>query len=98
MKPDGIDMTPLAQYQIAIRAGCSSRFHQDEVMRTKPGLRQDSKTPRKNRAAMNGLKLVQEPMAVKTTPQRTRLTVMYLPVGNRCIRMFVGYCATRYPM
>lgn len=67
-------------------------------MRTKPGFKQDSKTPRKNRPTARVENLVAEPVAARVAPHRTKLTAMYLPVGNFCIKRLVGYCAIRYPM
>ena len=66
--PEGAPIRPLAQYQIPIRAACSSRFHQDEVIRANPGLRHDSKTPRKKRAIASVDKFLAEAVAASTTP------------------------------
>jgi hypothetical protein len=111
IRPEGAPIKPLAQYQRPIRAACSSRFHQDEVIKTKPGLRQDSNIPRKKRAAASELKVLAEPVAARVAPisqldhralnregdipQRTKLMVRYFPIGYRCMRRLVGYWATR---
>jgi hypothetical protein len=91
-------MSPFAQYQSATRAVCSSLFHQDDVIRTKPGFKQDSKTPRKNRPVASVAKLVADPVAARVTPHKMKLIARYFPVGNFCIKMLVGYWAIKYPM
>jgi hypothetical protein len=96
--PLGAPNNPLALYQRATREDCSSLFHQDEVIKTNPGFKQDSKTPRKNLPVASVAKLVADPVAASVIPHSIKLTAMYFPVGNRCIRMLVGYWATRYPM
>jgi hypothetical protein len=96
--PLGAPINPLAQYQRATRALCSSLFHQDEVISTNPGFKQDSKTPRKNRPTASVAKLVAEPVAASVAPQRMKLIARYFPVGNFCIRILVGYCAIKYPI
>ena len=68
MRPEGAPIKPLAQYQSPIRAVCSSRFHQDDVIKTKPGLRHDSNIPRKKRAAARVLNFVAEPVAASVAP------------------------------
>lgn len=67
--PADREARPFAMYQRPIRAACSSRFYQDEEIRTNPGLRHDSKTPRKNRAAAKQRKSVALPVAANTTPE-----------------------------
>ena len=96
--PLGAPINPFAQYQRATRADCSSLFHHDEVIRTKPGFKHDSKTPRKNRPIASVAKLVADPVAASVAPHSMKLIAMYFPVGNLCIKMFVGYWATRYPI
>lgn len=96
--PLGAPINPLAQYQRATREVCSSLFHQEDVIRTKPGFKQDSKTPRKNLPVASVAKLVADPVAASVTPQRMKLIARYFPVGNFCIKMLVGYWAMRYPM
>jgi hypothetical protein len=68
--PAGTDASPLALYQRPMRAACSSLFHHDEEIRTKPGLRQDSKTPKKNRAGARVAKLLALPVAASVIPLR----------------------------
>ena len=96
--PLGAPNNPLAQYHRATREDCSSLFHQDDVIKTNPGFKHDSKTPRKNLPVASVAKLVADPVAASVIPHRTKLIAMYFPVGNLCIRMFVGYWAMRYPM
>jgi hypothetical protein len=66
--PAGIEASPFALYQRPIREACSSRFHQEDEIKTKPGFKHDSKTPKKNRAAANEEKFVALPVAARTTP------------------------------
>jgi hypothetical protein len=98
MYPLGAPIKPFAQYQRATRAVCSSLFHQDKVIRTKPGVKQDSKTPRKNRPTASVENLVADLVAARVAPHRMKLTARYFPVGNFCIKRFVGYWAIKYPM
>lgn len=67
-KPDGAPMIPLAEYHIPTLAVCSSLFHHEEVIRTKPGFKQDSKIPIKNRAAARVEKFVADADAASVTP------------------------------
>ena len=89
--PLGAPISPLAQYHNATRELCSSLFHQDEVIKTKPGFKQDSKIPRKNRPTASVENLVADPVAARVAPQSIKLIARYLPVGNFCIKMLVGY-------
>jgi hypothetical protein len=67
-------------------------------MRTKPGFKHDSKTPKKNRPVASVAKLVAEPVAARVIPHKMKLIARYFPVGNFCINKFVGYWATKYPI
>ena len=66
--PDGAPIKPLALYHNPTRNGCSSRFHQEDVIKTNPGLRADSKIPRRNRTAAREPKDVHAPVTVKVVP------------------------------
>jgi hypothetical protein len=79
--PDGTPASPLALYQRPILAVCSSRFHHDEEMRTKPGFRHDSNTPKKNRAAAKVENFVALPVAANTAPARASSLEMKLKIS-----------------
>jgi len=66
--PEGAPNRPLAQYQSPILAVCSSRFHQDDVIKTNPGFKHDSKTPRKKRATARVAKLVAPALHASVMP------------------------------
>lgn len=68
--PAGAPIKPFAEYQIPILPACSLRFHHDEVIKTKPGLTQDSKTPRKKRATASVAKVFADAEAANVAPIR----------------------------
>jgi hypothetical protein len=71
IRPDGAPINPLAEYQKPNRAACSSRFHHDDVIKTKPGFTHDSKTPMKKRAAASVENFVADPEAASVAPRTT---------------------------
>jgi hypothetical protein len=83
--------------QIPIRTGISSRVYHVEVKNINPGVIVASATPSKNRTVMRPPKLVHTAVIATTIPQKNVLTVRYLAVGSRAIRIVVGYSQIRYP-
>lgn len=89
--------TELPANQIPSRVGISSRVYHVEVKNMKPGVIVASATPRKKRTVMRPPKLEQAAVRATTIPQKRVLTVRYLAVGRRVMRMVVGYSQMRYP-
>lgn len=82
IRPEGAPSKPLAQYQSPTRKACSSRFHQEDVIRTKPGLTQASNTPMKKRAAARVEKFVAEALAASVAPKRISQIKAYNFIGS----------------
>ena len=100
--PEGAPMRPLAQYQSAIRAVCSSRFHHAEVyvvvsvyektrkiewkptIKTKPGFKQLSNTPRKKRPIASPVNELAAPVAAKVAPLFELATWIYGCDARHC--------------